>query len=180
MAITIHLSYMTLPNTSHGQPRYEIRDIQPPESVVKAMHSQVSAERQKRALILESEGARQSAINRAEGDKQATILASEADRQDKINKAVGEAEAVLQKARANAAAIALLGSAIRESNGPDAVSLMVAERYLDAFRGLAKEANTLLLPTNVADPAAMIASSLGIYRQLSSFNRMAKTDSVVQ
>jgi regulator of protease activity HflC (stomatin/prohibitin superfamily) len=147
--------------------RYEIRDIQPPESVVKSMHSQVSAERQKRALILESEGSRQSAINRAEGDKQATILASEADKLEKINKALGEAEAQLAKAQAEARAIEMIGKAITE-NGREAASLIVAEKYVEAFSKLAKEGNTILLPANTSDPAAMISSAMAIFKSISS------------
>lgn len=145
--------------------RYEIRDIQPPESVVKAMHSQVSAERQKRALILESEGSRQSAINVAEGAKQATILASEADRQEKINRAVGEAEAIAARARASAESIAVIGQAIA-SHGSHPVSLMVAEKWIEAFGKLAKESNTLLLPSAASDPASIISQAMSIYRQI--------------
>lgn len=146
--------------------RYEIRDIQPPESVVKAMHSQVSAERQKRALILESEGMRQSAINKAEGDKQSTILHSEADRQEQINRATGEAEAVLAKARASALAIELVSHAIR-THGRDAVGMMLGEKYLDAFANLSKESTTVLLPSNLQDPASMVASAMSIFQRLS-------------
>lgn len=147
--------------------RYEIRDIQPPELVVKAMHSQVSAERQKRALILESEGARQSAINKAEGEKQATILASEADKLEKINRALGEAEAQLARAQAQAKAIEMVGQAIRD-NGEPAVSLMIAEKYVEAFGKLAKESNTLLLPAQTGDPSAMIATALSIFKNVNS------------
>ena len=145
--------------------RYEIRDIQPPELVVKAMHSQVSAERQKRALILESEGSRQSAINKAEGEKQATILASEADKLEKINRALGEAEAQLARAQAEAKAIEMIGLAIRD-NGESAVSLMIAEKYVEAFGKLAKESNTILLPSQVSDPSAMIATALSIFKNI--------------
>lgn len=130
-------------------------DIQPPESVVKAMHSQVSAERQKRALILESEGSRQSSINVAEGQKQSAILASEGDRQEKINRAQGDAEALLARARASAVAIETIGKVIRQT-GEEAVQLMVAEKYLEAFGRLAKEGTTILLPSSVNDPAGVI------------------------
>lgn len=146
--------------------RYEIRDIQPPESVVKAMHSQVSAERQKRAQILESEGTRQAAINVAEGEKQSKILASEANKQEKINAAAGEAEAILLKATAEAASIQVISQAIAEDGEP-AVGMIVAQKYIQAFEKLAKEGNTLLLPANVSDPAGIITQAMSIYKTVS-------------
>jgi regulator of protease activity HflC (stomatin/prohibitin superfamily) len=146
--------------------RYEIRDIQPPESVVKAMHSQVSAERQKRAQILESEGTRQAAINVAEGEKQSQILASEAARQEKINAASGEAEAILLKAKAEAASIQVVSQAIA-ADGERAVGMIVAQKYIQAFEKLAKEGNTLLLPANVSDPAGIITQAMSIYKTVS-------------
>jgi regulator of protease activity HflC (stomatin/prohibitin superfamily) len=150
--------------------RYEIRDIQPPESVVKAMHSQVSAERQKRASILESEGLRQSAINKAEGDKQATILASEADRTEKINRALGEAEALLARSQASAKSIELISQSIKE-HGDSAVSLMVAEKYMDAFAAIAKQSTTLMLPASTSDPASLIAQAMGVFKAVSNSNK---------
>lgn len=146
--------------------RYEIRDIQPPESVVKAMHSQVSAERQKRASILESEGLRQAAINRAEGEKQATILASEADKTEKINMALGEAEALLARSQASAKSIQLISQSIKE-NGDDAVSMLIAEKYMDAFSGLARQSTTLMLPAATGDPASLIAQALSVFKSVS-------------
>lgn len=145
-----------------------IGDIQPPETVVKAMHSQVSADRQKRALILESEGERQSAINRAEGHKQATILASEADRLEKINKAEGEAGAILKKAEATAQSIEAVAEKLKrlEHSAEGAVNLMIAEKYMEAFGKIAKEGNTLLLPTNMADPAGIITQATSIFQTL--------------
>ena len=131
------------------------------------MHSQVSADRQKRALILESEGERQSAINRAEGQKQATILASEADRLEKINRAEGEAEAILRRAQATARSIDAVAVALAGRDmSTGAVSLMVAEKYLDAFAALAKQGTTLLLPANAADPASVITQAMALYRAL--------------
>lgn len=129
------------------------------------MHSQVSAERQKRAFILESEGSRQSAINVAEGSKQATILASEADRLEKINRATGEAEGVLVKAKATATSITMIADAIKTSGEP-AVAMMIAEKWVEAFGKLAKESNTMLLPSSVSDPASMVAQALSIYKQI--------------
>lgn len=150
--------------------RYEIRDIQPPESVVKAMHSQVSAERQKRALILESEGNRQSAINVAEGQKQALILASEAAKQERINQATGEAEAIIAKASATATSIEAVSQAIAR-HGHQAVSLMVAEKYIGAFSNLAQRSTTLLLPSGASDPASLVAQAMAIFRRIDGSSR---------
>jgi len=147
--------------------RYEIRDIQPPETVVKSMHSQVSAERQKRANILDSEGVRQSAINIAEGERQATILKSEALRAEKINKAQGEAEAILVKARASAESITLIAEAIAR-NGNSAVSLTVAEKYIEAFSQLAQNSTTLILPAEVGNPINAITQAMAIWKQVGS------------
>jgi regulator of protease activity HflC (stomatin/prohibitin superfamily) len=147
--------------------RYEIRDIQPPETVVKAMHSQVSAERQKRAFILESEGNRQSAINVAEGEKQSKILASEANKMEKINQALGEAEAIIARANATAISIEKVSQAIKK-NGNDAVSLLVAEKYISAFSELAKKSTTLMLPTSVSEPTGAIAQAMTIFKRLQS------------
>lgn len=148
--------------------RYEIRDIQPPDSVVKAMHSQVSAERQKRAAILESEGNRQSAINVAEGKKQSTILASEAEKMEQINRATGEAEAILIRAQATANGISAISKSIKENKGADAVSLIVAEKFIEAYGNLAKQSTTLMLPTNSGDPASMVAQAMAIYKSVSA------------
>ncbi len=131
------------------------------------MHSQVSAERQKRALILESEGTRQSAINAAEGSRQAQILASEGDRQEAINRAVGEAEAIVARANATAASIDAISQAIAR-DGRDAVALMVAEKYVAAFGEVAQKSTTMLLPANVSDPAAMIAQAVGIFSKVTA------------
>lgn len=129
------------------------------------MHSQVSAERQKRAQILESEGNRQSAINVAEGHKQSQILASEAEKQERINQAQGEASAIVAKATASAESIRMIANAIEEK-GASAVSMLVAEKYITAFEKLAKEGNTILLPANVGDVTSMVAQSLSIFKAL--------------
>lgn len=136
------------------------------------MHSQVSAERQKRALILESEGSRQSAINVAEGQKQAQILASEGEKMEKINKAQGEAEAIVAKAHATAGSIAAISASILQ-HGHHAVTLMVAEKYIEAFSQLAQKSTTLLLPTGASDPASLVAQAMTIYKQVSSDNRIS-------
>ena len=121
------------------------------------MHRQVSAERSKRAEILESEGQRQSAINIAEGQKQSTILQSEAIRAENINKASGEAEAILLRARATADGLALVAKAIRQDGGQEAVGMGVAEKYVEAFGRLAKEGNAVVVPAGLGDMGGMIA-----------------------
>lgn len=147
--------------------RYEIRDIHPPANVLEAMHRQVSAERSKRAEILESEGHRQSAINRAEGEKASTILASEANKQENINEASGEADAILLKAKATAQGIREIAKAIKETpGGAEAVSMQIAEKYVSAFGELAKESNTVVVPAQLGDFGSFIASGMGIYNQV--------------
>ncbi|XP_063177231.1 stomatin-like protein 2, mitochondrial [Chroicocephalus ridibundus] len=146
--------------------RYEIKDIHVPPRVKESMQMQVEAERRKRAMVLESEGTRESAINVAEGQKQAQILASEAEKAEQINKAAGEANAVLVKARAKAEAIQLLAAALAQQHGSAAASLSVAEQYVSAFSKLAKDSNTLLLPSNTGDVSSMVAQALGIYTSL--------------
>ncbi|KAJ2367380.1 Stomatin [Coemansia sp. RSA 2611] len=149
--------------------RYEIRDIHPPSKVVEAMHSQVSAERSKRAQILESEGARQSAINVAEGAKQAQILASEADKAQQINRAMGEAEGIRQTATAEAQAIERVAQAIRQSDGGElAAGLHVAQQYVEAFGKIAKESNTIVVPAAANDVSAMVAQAMSVFSSVSA------------
>lgn len=145
--------------------RYEIRDIHAPGPVVEAMHRQVTAERSKRAEILDSEGQRQSAINIAEGRKQSVILASEALKAEQINSASGESEAILLKSRATAQGIDAVARAIREGkeSAQGAVSLSVAEKYVDAFAKLAKEGTSVVVPGNVGDIGQMIATAMSVY-----------------
>lgn len=149
--------------------RYEIRDIHAPEGVVAAMHRQVTAERSKRAEILESEGQRQSAINIAEGRKQSVILASEALKSEQINMASGEAEAIMLKAKATAGGISAVAASIAQGkeSAQGAVSLTVAEKYVDAFGKLAKEGTSVIVPGNVGDIGAMIASAMAVYGKVS-------------
>lgn len=143
--------------------RCEIKDISLPDKVVEDMQRQVSAERRKRASVLESEGLRDSAINVAEGQKRSEVLSSEAEQESQINLARGESEAIKLKAEATAAAIRVVASAIEEQGGSDAVALRVADNYVEAFGNIAKESTTVLLPANAADPASMIATALSIY-----------------
>lgn len=149
--------------------RYEIRDIHAPEGVVAAMHRQVTAERSKRAEILDSEGQRQSAINIAEGRKQSVILASEALRAEQINRAAGEAEAIQLKANATARGIEAVARSIEEGreNAHSAVSLSVAEKYVDAFSNLAREGTAVVVPGNVGDLGGMIANAMAVYGKVS-------------
>lgn len=146
--------------------RYEIKDIHVPPRVKESMQMQVEAERKKRATVLESEGTRESAINVAEGRKQAQILASEGEKAERINKAAGEAQAVLAKAEAKSKAIRMLSEALTEQNGNAAASLSVAEQYVSAFSKLAKESNTILLPSNSGDVSSMVTQAMTIYSTL--------------
>lgn len=148
--------------------RYEIKDINPPQSVLDAMELQVAAERKKRAEILESEGKRQSQINIAEGDKREAVLKSEGAKIDQINRAEGEANAILAVAEATAKGIEIVAGSINKQGGKDAVSLKVAEDYIEAFAKIAKEANTLVLPANAGDAGSMVAQALTIFNSLNN------------
>jgi regulator of protease activity HflC (stomatin/prohibitin superfamily) len=146
--------------------RYEIKDITPPNSVLLAMEKQVTAEREKRAEILESEAYRQAEINKAEGQKRQVVLASEAAMTDQINRATGEAEAIIAVAKANADGIEFVAKALREDKASDAASLKVAEKYIEAFSKLAKENNTILLPANTGDVSSMVAQAMSVIKEL--------------
>lgn len=146
--------------------RYEIKDIKPPVTILKAMELQVAADRQKRAQILDSEGKMQAQINAAEGQKRETVLKSEAALTDQVNRAKGEAEAILMVAEATARGIEKVAKAIEISGGKEAVGLRVAEQYIDAFKGLAKTNNTLILPASANDAGAMVAQALTIFDSL--------------
>ena len=140
--------------------RYEIKNITPPHDVLAAMEKQMRAEREKRAVILTSEGTRDAAINTAEGVKQEVIKASEARKLQQINEAEGEASAIMAVATATAEGIRRVAEAIKLPGGYEAVQLRVAEQYIGQFGELAKESNTLVLPANVADVGAMIALAM--------------------
>lgn len=157
--------------------RYEIRDIHPPKNVLLAMHRQVSAERSKRAEILESEGQRQSAINIAEGQKQSTILASEAEKMRSINIATGNAESVLLNARASAESIDAIAKSIdgNGSSGQNAVSLRIAEQYVGAYAQLAKQGTAIVVPGGTGDIGSMIASAMGIYKTINETNSQSQS-----
>ncbi|AAY61384.1 stomatin-like protein 2 [Rickettsia felis str. Pedreira] len=146
--------------------RYEIKDIQPPQTILKAMELQVAAERQKRAQILESEGNRQAKINHAEGEKAQIVLNSEASYTDQINRAKGEAEAIGLVATATANSIEIVAAAVQKTGGSDAVALKIAEQYISAFGNLAKDTNTVILPTNLSEPSSFVTGALTIFNQL--------------
>ncbi|MSQ49411.1 MAG: paraslipin [Betaproteobacteria bacterium] len=142
--------------------RYEIKSITPPESILRAMQAQITAEREKRALIAKSEGERQQAINVADGKRQAAILESEGEKQSEINRAQGEATALRLIADANAAAVRAVGDAISDKGGMDAANLKVAQEYVAAFAHLAKTSNTLILPASAGDVAGMVATAMTV------------------
>ncbi|WP_420998010.1 SPFH domain-containing protein [Cupriavidus sp. 30B13] len=144
--------------------RYEIKDLTPPKEILHAMQAQITAEREKRALIAASEGKRQEQINLATGAREAAIQKSEGDRQAAINRAQGEASAILAVAEANAQAIEKIGRAIRTEGGMEAVNLKVAEEYVGAFGNLAKQGNTLIVPGNLGDMSSMVAAALQIVK----------------
>jgi regulator of protease activity HflC (stomatin/prohibitin superfamily) len=162
--------------------RYEIRDIHAPEGVVAAMHRQVTAERSKRAEILDSEGQRQSAINIAEGRKQSVILASEALKAEQINMASGEAEAILVRAEATARGIEAVAKTINNgSHGAQgALSFNIAEKYVEAFGKLAKEGTSVVVPGNVGDMGGMIASAMSVYGKISEGQAKGIASKLVQ
>jgi len=147
--------------------RYEIKNITPPKGVLDAMEKQMRAEREKRAVILTSEGERDAAINQAEGEKQQVIKASEAKKQQQINEAEGAAAAILAIAQATAQGLRKVAETIQMPGGQEAVQLRVAEQYITKFGELAKASNTLILPATVSDVGSMIAVAMNAMRQTS-------------
>ena len=145
--------------------RYEIKNITPPADVLAAMEKQMRAEREKRAVILTSEGQRDAAINTAEGDKQQTIKASEARKQQQINEAEGQAAAILAVATATAEGIKRVAEATQAPGGAEAIQLRVAEQYIGEFGKVINNADTIILPSNVADVASMITTAMSVVSQ---------------
>ncbi|MGH9255146.1 MAG: SPFH domain-containing protein [Vicinamibacterales bacterium] len=143
--------------------RYEIKNITPPADILAAMEKQMRAEREKRAVILTSEGQRDAAINTAEGEKQQVIKASEATRQQQINEAEGQAQAILAIASATAEGIRQVAGAIGVDGGMEAVQLRVAEQYVAQFGNLAKSTNSVIIPAPVSDIAGMIATAMKVF-----------------
>jgi regulator of protease activity HflC (stomatin/prohibitin superfamily) len=144
--------------------RYEVKNIVPPQSIKDAMEKQMRAEREKRALIAESEGDKQAKINRAEGDKQEMIAKSEGEKQKRINEAEGRGQEIERVALATAKGIREIAAAINEQGGMNAVNLRIAEQYVGAFANLAKVNNSVIIPTNLSDIAGMIATALTIVK----------------
>jgi regulator of protease activity HflC (stomatin/prohibitin superfamily) len=148
--------------------RYEIKNINPPKDIQAAMEKQMRAEREKRAIILTSEGARDAAINNAEGDKQKVIKESEASKQQQINVAEGEGQAILTVATATAEGIRRVADALQAPGGFQALQLRVAEAYIAQFGNLAKEGTTLIVPSTLSDISGMIASAMNVVRATGS------------
>jgi regulator of protease activity HflC (stomatin/prohibitin superfamily) len=142
--------------------RYEIKNITPPQDILAAMEKQMRAEREKRAVILQSEGERDAAINTAEGQKQQVIKASEATKQQRINEAQGQASAILAVASATAEGIRSVAGSIQADGGFEAVQLRVAEQYISQFGNLAKAGTSLVIPSNLSDVGSMIAAAMTV------------------
>ena len=145
--------------------RYEIKNINPPQDVLGAMEKQMRAEREKRAVILNSEGVRDAQINEAEGEKQRVIKESEATKMLQINEAQGEAEAILAVATATAQGLREVAAAVTDQGGPDAMQLRIAEQYITQFGNLAKAGNTFVVPSNLADLTSMMALATDIAKR---------------
>ena len=145
--------------------RYEIKDIQPPRSVLDAMEKQMQAEREKRAEIARSEGDQESMVNRAEGEKAEAIAKSEGEKMKRINEAEGRAQEILKVAEATAAGIREVGEALASPGGHEAAKIEVAKRYIDEFGKLAKENNTMIVPGNLTDVSGMVATAMATLQQ---------------
>lgn len=144
--------------------RYEVKNITPPQSIKDAMEKQMRAEREKRAIIAESEGDRQAKINRAEGEKASMIAQSEGEKQRRINEAEGRAEEIRKVAMATAEGIREISKSINEKGGKDAVNLRIAEQYIGEFGNLAKEGNTMIIPSDLADIAGFVKAASSVIK----------------
>jgi regulator of protease activity HflC (stomatin/prohibitin superfamily) len=154
--------------------RYEIKSLTPPESILRSMQAQITAEREKRAVIATSEGKRQQEINVADGARQAAILESEGQKQAQINKAAGEAGAIQLVADATANAVRVVANAISGPGGMEAANLKVAGQYIEAFANLAKSSNTMIIPSNVSDVAGVVASAMTVLDRTKAGQAAAK------
>ena len=144
--------------------RYEIKDLTPPKEILHAMQAQITAEREKRALIAASEGRKQEQINIATGEREASIARSEGEKQAAINRAQGQAAAIVALADATAAALREVGAAIQSPGGSDAVNLKVAEQYVNAFAQLAKTNNSIIIPANLGEMSGLIAAAMQVVK----------------
>jgi regulator of protease activity HflC (stomatin/prohibitin superfamily) len=144
--------------------RYEIKDLTPPKEILHAMQAQITAEREKRAVIAASEGKMQEQINIATGEREAAIRESEGEKMAAINRAQGEAEAVKLVAEATAKALYMVAQATQTPGGMQAVNLKVAEKYVDAFGNIARTGNTLIVPSNMADISSLIAGAMTVVK----------------
>jgi regulator of protease activity HflC (stomatin/prohibitin superfamily) len=145
--------------------RYEIKNITPPQDVLSAMEKQMRAEREKRAVILTSEGERDAKVNQAEGEKQQVIKQSEASQQQQINEAQGQAAAILAVATATAEGLRQVAESLRTEGGRDAMQLRIAEQWVEQFGQLAKAGNTFVVPANLSDIGSVIALATGMLRR---------------
>ncbi|HEU4923707.1 MAG TPA: SPFH domain-containing protein [Burkholderiales bacterium] len=155
--------------------RYEIKSLTPPEAILRSMQQQITAEREKRALIAKSEGQRQEEINLADGEKQAAVLRSEGEKQAAINKAQGDATAIRVIAEATAAGVRAVAEAIGDKGGLEAANLKVAQQYVEAFANLAKSSNTLIIPASAGDVGSFVATAMTVLDKTRQAQTAAKS-----